>query len=345
MQEYIDLRSDTVTQPTQEMRKAMFEAQVGDDIMGEDLTVKELEALSADLLGKEAAMFVTSGTMGNQIAVMTLAQRGEEVIVGDTSHIYNMESGALAALSQVQTRVIGVPDGIYDIVRLEQAIQEKGLQNPKTGLICLEDTNNLNAGLVVPLDNLQAVYSLAKRHGLPVHLDGARIFNAAAASRTSLKDIAGTCDSLMFALTKGLAAPFGAILAGDKAYIDEARWIKQRLGGGFRQAGFLAAPGIVALKTMLPRLETDHALCQLLGKELAALGVLKVDTARIHTNILTGSVEDLPLTIEEFLERLQQKGIKAKRISKTSFRMVTHYGIEETQVRQVVEAIKEIIHH
>ena len=345
MQKYIDLRSDTVTQPTQEMRLAMYEAEVGDDIMGEDKSVTELETLSADLLGKEAAMFVTSGTMGNQIAVMTLAERGEEVIVGDTSHIYNMESGGLAALSQVQTRVIQVPDGIYDLEMIEGAIREPGLQNPKTGLICTEDTNNLNAGLVVPIENLQAVYRIAQKHNIPVHLDGARIFNAVEASKVPLKEIAATADSVMFALTKGLAAPFGAILAGDKAYIEKARWIKQRLGGGFRQAGFLAAPAIVGLNTMLPRLARDHELAQLLGKELSALGVLKVNVGRIHTNIITGSVEDLPMSIEEFLAKLLDKGIKAKRISKTSFRMVTHYGIGEPEIRQVVQAVKEIINH
>ncbi len=343
MLEYIDLRSDTVTQPTPEMRRAIAEAEVGDDIRGEDPTVAKLEELAAAMLGKEAAVFVASGTMGNQIAVMTLAQRGEEVIVGDTSHIYNLESGALAALSQVQTRVIPVPHGNYSIALLEQAIQEKGLKNPRTGLICIEDTNNINAGLVVPLDNLKAVRNLAGRCNIPVHLDGARIFNAAIASHASPVDIATQADTVMFALTKGLAAPFGAILAGDRYVIDEARWLKQRIGGGFRQAGFMAAPGIVALQSMLPQLEADHEHARLLGEGLALLDGVEVDLSRIHTNIVSGSIEKLNISIEEFLEKLKDRGIKAKQISKTSFRMVTHYGIDETHIKRVIQAADEII--
>lgn len=343
MKKIIDLRSDTVTQPSQEMRDAMYKAVVGDDIMGEDPTVRQLEIMSADILGKEDALFVTSGTMGNQIAVMALTNRGEEVIVGDTSHIYNLEAGALAALSQVQTRSIEVPNGVYDIKKMEGLIQVEGIQNARTSLICIENTNNLNAGFVVPLDNINAVCDLAKKNNIPVHLDGARVFNAAVASKTTVKEIAKNVDTVMFALTKGLAAPFGAILGGNKDFIAKARWMKQRIGGGYRQAGFLAAPGIVALNTMLPQLEIDHKHAQILGHGLAKNNKLKVDTSRIHTNIITGSVEDLPITIDDFLEKLLQKGIKAKRISKTSFRMITHYGVEENDLHEVIKAVDDII--
>jgi threonine aldolase len=343
MKEYIDLRSDTVTQPSQEMRDAMYNAVVGDDIMGEDPTVRELEAMSADILGKEDALFVTSGTMGNQIAVMTLTNRGEEVIIGDTSHIYNLEAGGLAAISQVQTRPIEVPNGIYDIKRMEELIQEEGIQRAKTSLICIENTNNLNAGFVVPIENINDVCNLAKKSNIYVHLDGARIFNAAVASNTTVKEIVKNTDTVMFALTKGLGAPFGAILAGEKDVIAKARWMKQRMGGGYRQAGFLAAPGIVALKTMMPQIEIDHKHAQILGQGLSKISGLKVDTTRIHTNIITGSVEDLPITIDSFIEKLMLKGIKAKRISKTSFRMITHYGIEGHHLRQVIEAVEEVV--
>lgn len=343
MEQYIDLRSDTVTQPSQEMREAMYKAVVGDDIMGEDPTVRELEVMSADILGKEDALFVTSGTMGNQIAVMTLTNRGEEVIIGDTSHIYNLEVGGLAALSQVQTRPIEVPAGVYDIDKMEELIQEEGIQRAKTSLICIENTNNLNAGFVVPMDNMNAVCDLAKRNNVAVHLDGARIFNAAVASKTPVKEIVKNADTVMFALTKGLSAPFGAILAGNKDFIAKARWMKQRIGGGYRQAGFLAAPGIVALNTMMPQIEIDHKHAQILGQGLSKISGLKVDTTRIHTNIITGSVEELPVTIESFLEKLMLKGIKAKRISKTSFRMITHYGIEEHHLHKVIESVEEIV--
>lgn len=199
----IDLRSDTVTQPTQAMRDAMYNAVVGDDIMGEDPTVRELELLSANILGKEAGLFVSSGTMANQIAVMVFTNRGEEVIVGDTSHIFNLEVGGLAVLSQVQTRTISVPNGLYDIEELENLIQEEGLQRAKTGLICIENTNNLNAGLVVPLENIKEVCDLGKSHNIPVYMDGARLFNAAVALDVDPKEIVKDVDAAMFALTKG----------------------------------------------------------------------------------------------------------------------------------------------
>lgn len=340
---FIDLRSDTVTQPTQAMREAMYNAEVGDDIMGEDPTVKALERLSSEILGKEDALFVTSGTMGNQIAVMAMTNRGEEVIVGDTSHILNLEAGALSALSQIQPRVIEVPNGVYNIDKMEQLIQKDGIQNAKTSLICIENTNNLNAGFVVPLENIHATCDLAKRYNLPVHMDGARIFNASVATNTPVHQLVEKVDSVMFALTKGLGAPFGAILAGSKDYIAKARWLKQRIGGGYRQAGFLAAPGIVALNTMLPQLIIDHTNAQFLGAGLSKIENLKVDTSRIHTNIVTGSVEDLPISIDDFLKKLLDKGVKAKRISDSSFRMVTHYGITQEDLKRVIDYVSEII--
>ncbi len=337
------MRSDTVTQPTQEMREAMYNAVVGDDIMGEDPTVRELETLAAGMLGKEDGLFVSSGTMANQIAVMTFTNRGEEVIVGDTSHIFNLEVGGLAVMSQVQTRPIVVPDGIYDIEKMEELIQEEGIQRAKTGLICIEDTNNLNAGLVVPIDNINQVCSLGKKYGVPVYMDGARIFNAAVASGSSAYEIVKNVDAVMFALSKGLAAPFGAILAGDKEFIKKARWFKQRIGGGYRQAGFIAAPGIVALKTMLPQISIDHENARFLGEGLSKINGLKADVSKIHTNIVTGSIEALTITIEDFLAKLLAKGIKAKRISKTSFRMVTHLGIEKQQLQYVINTLEEVI--
>lgn len=343
MEQIIDLRSDTVTQPTQEMRDAMYNAVVGDDIMGEDPTVKKLESLAAEMLGKEDGLFVTSGTMANQIAVMAFTNRGEEVIVGDTSHIYNLEVGGLAALSQVQTRPIPVPNGIYDIEVMEGLIQEKGIQTAKTGLICIENTNNLNAGLVVPLENINEVCNLGKEKDIPIYMDGARIFNASVASGIDVKEIVKNLDGVMFALTKGLAAPFGAILLGDKDFIKKSRWLKQRIGGGYRQAGFLAAPGIVALKTMMPQIVIDHKNAKLLGDGLSKIEGLEINTTRIHTNIVSGSIEMLPITIEDFLSNLLNKGIKAKRISKTSFRMVTHWGIDETHIEFVVETVKGIV--
>lgn len=339
----IDLRSDTVTQPTQEMREAMFKAVVGDDILGDDPTVKELENLAAEILGKEAGLFVSSGTMANQIAVMTFTNRGEEVIVGDTSHIYNLEAGGLAALSQVQTRPMPVPDGVYNLDIMEELIQKGGIQAPKTGLICLENTNNLNAGMIVPKDNIDSVCELGKKYNIPVYLDGARLFNAEIASGVKAKQIVENVDAVMIALTKGLAAPFGAVLVGSKAFIEKARWIKQRLGGGYRQAGFMAAPAIIALKTMIPRMKIDHKNAQILGKELSNIEGLTVDTTKIHTNIVSGSIEKLSISIDDFISELLKRKIKVKKISSKAFRMVTHLGIDEDDIKYVISSIKEII--
>lgn len=339
----IDLRSDTVTQPTKEMRDAMYNAIVGDDILGEDPTVRELERLSANILGKEDALFVTSGTMANQIAVMTFTNRGEEVIVGDTSHIYNLEVGGLSALSQVQPRTISAIDGYYDIHELENLIREPGIQNARTGLICIENTMNLNAGMAVSVENINEVCDIGSKYGIPVYMDGARIFNAAVALKVDVKEIVKNVDATMFALTKGLAAPFGAVLCGTKEFIKKARWNKQRIGGGFRQAGFLAAPGIIALRSLDTQLCIDHKNAKLLGEELYGIRGLSVDTTKIHTNIVVGSIKELNISIESFLDKLMNKGIKAKRISKTSFRMVTHYGIDEEDIKHVIATVKEIV--
>lgn len=343
MKKIIDLRSDTVTQPTKAMREAMYNATVGDDIMGEDPTVRELELLSANMLGKEDGLFVSSGTMANQLAVMTFTNRGEEVILGDTSHIFNLEVGGLAALSQVQTRSMPVPDGVYDIDIMKSLIQEEGIQRAKTGLIAIENTNNLNAGLIVPIDNIKEVCDLGKEHNIPVYMDGARIFNAAVALEVEAKEIVKDVDAVMFALTKGLAAPFGAVLVGNKNFIKKARWFKQRIGGGYRQAGFIAAPGIVALKTMMGQISIDHKNAQELGKRLSKIEGLVINRSRIHTNIITASIEKLDITIDDFLKKLLEENLKVKRISNNSFRMVTHYGIGEEEVEKVVQTLEKII--
>lgn len=343
MEKMLDLRSDTVTQPTQDMRDAIYTAVVGDDILGDDPTVKELEAMSAGLLGKEAGLFVSSGTMANQIAVMVLAKRGEEVIIGSNSHIFNLEVGGLAALSQVQTKPFEVPDGVYDLDEMAFCIRSEGVQSPRTGLICLEDTNNLNGGLVVPLENIDGVCALAKEHDVYVYMDGARIFNAEVASGVPASRIVKNVDAAMFALTKGIGAPFGAILAGDQDFIKEARWFKQRIGGGYRQIGFMAAAAIVGLRNMRPQMEEDHENARILGDLLSKIEGLKVETSRIHTNILSGTVTKEGMTLMSFLDRMLERGVKAKPISKDSFRMVTHYGIDEKDVRQVASITDEIL--
>jgi threonine aldolase len=339
----IDVRSDTVTHPTQAMKEAMYSAEVGDDIMGEDPTVKRLEEMVADMLGKEAGLFTCSGTMANQLAVMSYANRGEELLVGDNSHIFNLEVGGLAALSQVQTRPFSVENGEYDIDLIEGLIQERGIQRAITGLICIENTHDLNKGLVVSKENIDAVCVLAGRYDLPVYMDGARLLNAEVALGIPAKEIVESVDAVMIAMTKGLACPFGAVLAGTKDFIEKARWYKQRIGGGFRQAGFMAAPGIVALETMKPQLLLDHENATLLGSLLADIDNLVVKTEDIQTNIVTGTVENACISLDDFLGKVLKKGIKAKKISGSSFRMVTHYGISQEDVRGIASEVRSIL--
>ena len=341
----IDLRSDTVTQPTQEMIEAMTCARTGDDTLGDDPTVMELEFLASNLLGKEAALFVCSGTMGNQIAVMTHTNRGEEVLLGHNSHIYNLEVGGLAALSQVQARPFIVENGAYNIFEIENMIQEHGIQKPKTGLICLENTNDLNEGLVVPKRNIDEVCNLAMKYKIPVHIDGARLFNAEIASGQKASHIIEKADSVMIALTKGLSAPFGAVIAGSSDFITEAKWHRQRLGGGLRQAGFMAAPGIVALKKMKPQLRRDHDNARRLSEMLSGIKGLSVFPQKVQTNIISCKIHQSIITTDDFIRALQEKNIKVKKIAKDKVRMVTHSGIVGSDLHFVVKSISDIMNN
>lgn len=343
MKKIIDVRSDTVTHPTQAMREAMYHAEIGDDIMGEDPTVVRLEEMVAEMLGKEAGLFTCSGTMANQLAVMSYANRGEEVLVGDNSHIFNLEVGGLAAVSQVQTRSFPVENGVYDTYLMEGLIQERGIQRAITGLICIENTNDLNKGLVVPKKNIDEVCTMARRHNLSVYMDGARLLNAEAALGIPARVIVENVDAVMIAMTKGLASPFGAVLVGIKEFIEKARWYKQRIGGGLRQAGFMVAPGIVALETMKPQLLIDHQNATLLGSLLMDIDNLVVKSEDIQTNIVTGSIGNSVLSIDDFLNKLFEKGIKAKKISQSTFRMVTHFGIDEEDVRNIAGEVRNVL--
>lgn len=338
----IDLRSDTVTQPTPEMREAIYRAEVGDDIMRDDPTVLRLEDMAAALFDKPAALFLPSGTMANQVAVMTYTERGDEILLGDTSHLYNLESGALGALCQVQTRTFSLENQRYSAEKIEQLIRPSGLQEPKTALICLENTCNLNAGLVIESDNINQVAQVAGQYDIPLFLDGARIFNAAVALNQPVSHLAAEVDSVMFALTKGLAAPFGAVLVGRREWIDRARRNKQRLGGGFRQAGFMAAAGIVALETMIPRLAEDHANAKLLGRAIAQLPGLSVDLAQLHTNIVAVSGET-SAQLDHLVAQLAAEDILVKRIAPRSIRMVTHYGIDQAAIERVIAVFGKIM--
>lgn len=339
---YIDLRSDTVTKPTPEMREAMAKAEVGDDVYGEDPTVNELEQLAAEIVGKEAALFVTSGTMGNQVAIMTHTMRGDEVILEAESHIYYYEVGAMAVLSGVQARPVRGHLGAMDPEEVKACIRPANIHFPRTSLICLENTHNRAGGTVVPLENMKAIYEIAKESGLSVHLDGARLFNAATALKVDPKEIVRYCDSVMFCLSKGLCAPVGSILAGPRKWIEKARRNRKMLGGGLRQAGILAAAGIVALTRMTARLEEDHRNAMLLAQGLSRVPGLHVDLARVQTNMVLVDVSRLGVTGEEFSLALLRKGVKVNPIGAATLRFVTHNDVTREDCERAIAIVEEV---
>jgi threonine aldolase len=339
----VDLRSDTVTKPTQKMRRAMAEAEVGDDVFGEDPTVNRLEALAAERLGKEAGLFVASGTMGNQVCLMAHTQRGDEIILDENSHIFNYEVAALAVLSAVQPRTLHGRDGILDPADVRQAIRPANIHHPRSTLICAESTHNRGGGSIYPLDVLREIRRIATEHGMAVHLDGARVFNACAASGTPVREVAAQADSVTFCLSKGLAAPVGSVVTGTRTFIDRARRARKMLGGGMRQAGILAAAGIVALETMVDRLREDHENARLLAEGLAALPGVQIDPARVQTNIVIFDVRRRDLNAPGLIQKLADQGIKALPVSQDRIRMVTHKDVDRAGIQRTLGALKAIL--
>ncbi|MER3420241.1 MAG: low-specificity L-threonine aldolase [Chloroflexota bacterium] len=340
--EVIDLRSDTVTQPTAAMRRAIRDAELGDDVFEDDPTVKRLEELAARLLGKEAALFMASGTMANLVAVLTHTRRGDEVIVGDESHILHYEVGGAAALGGVLLRA--VPNDRRGRLRVEDVaavIRPPDIHFPRTALLCLENTHNRCGGTALSPEDLAPVVTLAHRHGIPIHLDGARIFNAAVALGVPAMELARDADSVMFCLSKGLSAPVGSLLCGSRAFIERARRVRKMLGGGMRQVGVVAAAGIVALETMIDRLMEDHAHARYLAERLAELPGVELDPATVETNIVVFTLR--AGTADEFLPRLAQAGVLATNFGPRRIRLVTHYGIERRHIEEAVARIARIL--
>jgi threonine aldolase len=334
----IDLRSDTVTKPTEEMRKAMYSAEVGDDVYKEDPTVRELEETAAEILGKESALFVTSGTQGNQIAVLTHCSPGQELLLEAESHIFYYESGAVAALAGVQTRTIAGIRGAMDPQAVFSAIRSEDIHFPETGLICLENTHNRAGGTVVPVENMAEIYRIASSKGIPVHTDGARLFNAAVSAGVDIKEFTKSSDTVQICLSKGLGAPVGSILAGDTDFIHAARKWRKRLGGGMRQAGVIAAPGLIALTKMKDRLGEDQWNARVLAEGIQSIKGLKLASLP-ETNIVVADVADLQITSEEFVDSLRTEGVIAGTFGPTYVRFVTHYDVSEDQIQQAIDAI------
>jgi len=335
--DFIDLRSDTVTRPTDEMREAMARAQVGDDVFEEDPTVNRLQELAAAMLGKEAAMFVPTGTMGNQICIRMHTQIGQEVILEERSHIFNMEVSAMAAVSGTLARPVRGEDGVLDWNTIEPAIRQGNPHVADTGLITIENTLNLAGGIVIRIEAMEEICERAHALGLPVHLDGARIFNAATALRRDVSDLARPFDTVMFCLSKGLAAPVGSIVAGPKDFIRQARKVRRMLGGGMRQSGILAAAGIVALEKMVSRIEEDHSNAQLLAKGLAQLSGIRLDPERVATNILVFEVNG-SINAKELQNRLKERGVLAIALNDKQMRMVTHKDVSRADCERAVSA-------
>ncbi|TMU87326.1 aminotransferase class I/II-fold pyridoxal phosphate-dependent enzyme [Bacillus sp. BHET2] len=335
----IDLRSDTITKPTDEMRRAAYEAEVGDDVYGEDPTVLKLEMEAARILGKEEALFVTSGTQGNQIAVLTHTRPGNEILLEANSHIFYYESGAVAALAGVQTRTITGIDGAMDPIEVEAAIRTEDQHFPETGLICLENTHNRAGGAIVSPENMKAIHSMAKKHDIPVHVDGARLFNAVSASGRDARDFTAYCDTVQICLSKGLGAPIGSIIAGDHAFITRARKWRKRLGGGLRQVGMIAAPGLVALTTMRERLSEDHDKATILKESLTECNGIDVIN-RVDTNIVVADVSGTGMTSELFVEDLKKKGILAVTFGPTLVRFTTHYDVSMKDINNVAKILQ-----
>lgn len=338
---YIDLRSDTVTQPTDEMRQAMANAEVGDDVYNDDPTVNMLQELAAKKVGKEAALFVPSGTFGNQLALLTHARRGQEVIIGKNNHIVVHEVGAAAVIPGVQLRTLETKNGVMDPKQVEKAIRSDDIHEPETGLICVENAHG--CGNVVSVENLKEIKNIAEKHSIPVHLDGARIFNAATSLNVDAKEIAACADSVMFCLSKGLAAPVGSILAGDKKFIDRARKNRKLMGGGMRQAGILAAAGIIALEKMTLRLNDDHENAKYFAEELSKLNGVTVKKDRLDIDMIFFEMGDDIIQEKLLIEKLFEKNIKISGKEDGEYRFVTHWEITKEDIDFVINSIKELM--
>ncbi len=342
---FIDLRSDTVTQPTPEIREAMAKAEVGDDVYGEDPTINRLQELAAEKMGKSAGLFVASGTMGNLIAVLSHCQRGDEVIVGKKNHVFVHEAGGMSALGGVHScQLLNQPDGSLVLEEVAAAVRPDDLHEPVTRLVCLENTHNGCGGVYQTPEYTNQMGEWAHSHGLFVHLDGARIFNAAVAQGVTASQLARPVDSVTFCLSKGLCAPVGSVLCGSQQFITRARRLRKMLGGGMRQAGILAAAGLVALDRMVSRLVEDHARARKLANGLRQVPGLQLDPGTPATNMVFLSLHpELHCTTEELIEKLKQLGVLIGATGERQYRLVTHYWIDDAGVEQTIEAFRRAV--
>ncbi len=347
MHDVVDLRSDTLTLPTPEMREAMARAEVGDDVWEEDPTVKRLEAMAAERMGKEAGLFVASGTMGNLVCVVSHTRAGQEVILDLDSHIFNYEVAGSAVIGSVQMRPVKTARGFLSPEQVREALRPVNVHIPPTGLVCLENTHNRHGGTCCTPEEIGAVATVAHAAGVPVHLDGARIFNAAVALRRPARAFVRDVDSVTFCVSKGLAAPVGSVVCGSRDFVQRARRVRKMVGGGMRQAGVIAAAGIVALETMVDRLAQDHANARRLAEGLATLPGLRVEATNVQTNIVIVGVErpggpGLSQGTGELVAGCAARKVKVHAIGPTSIRCVTHKDVDAEDIEHALEAFGEI---
>lgn len=342
--DYIDLRSDTVTQPTPAMRAAMAAASLGDDVFGDDPTVNRLQEMAAEKVGKEAGLFVPSGTMGNLIALLVHCRRGDEAILGARAHTVLYEGGGLSYLGGIHSRqVMEQPDGSLALEDVEALIRSEDVHQPPTRLVSIENTHNRCGGTFQTPEYLRSLADFAHARGLVVHIDGARLFNAAVAQGVDARELTGPVDSVTFCLSKGLCAPVGSVLCGSRAFIDRARHIRKHLGGGMRQAGVIAAAGIVALEGMVERLAEDHARARNLAEGLSEIPHIQLD-GMPPTNMVFFNLEDsAKLTAEQVEAQMQERGILVHATGKRRFRLVTHYWIDDAAVEKTVDAFNAVL--
>ena len=341
MTRVVELRSDTFTLPTESMRAAMAAAAVGDDVWDEDPTIHRLQERAAEMVGKEASLFVPSGTMGNLCALISHTEPGEEVLVEGESHIFHSEVAGASVVGGLQLRPLESVDGRLEPEQVHRAIREPDIHQPPTGLLCLENTHNRRGGTCLSTSQTEALCAVAHDAGFPVHLDGARVFNAAVALRVEVRELTRPVDSVMFCLSKGLSAPVGSMLAGSKDFTERARRARKMLGGGMRQAGVLAAAGLCALNEMVDRLAEDHANARRLAEGLRGLPGVDVDVSKVETNMVFGDCRP-PLTATVFIDRCREVGVLLDQASLYRWRMVTHRGVSVEDVDYAVDVVRRV---
>jgi threonine aldolase len=339
----IDLRSDTVTRPSPEMRRAMAEADVGDDVFMEDPTVNRLQARAAGIFGREAALFVPSGSMGNLVCLIAHARPGQEVICEENAHIYTNEMASMAGVAGLLPRLIPTEDGIMTWDEIARMIRPKMYARAQTALVCLENTHNLAGGTVYPTRLAHEICDRSHDAGLPVHLDGSRIFNAAAYLGEDVREMTKKFDSVQFCLSKGLGAPVGSMVAGPKPFIDRCRSIRKMVGGGMRQAGVLAAAGLIALEKGPKRLHIDHENAKFLARKLAGLTGIRLDAARVQTNIVIYNVRETGLSSGDFLAGLAERGVLGVPVDQDKVRMVTHLDVDRSDIEKAAITVREFV--